>query len=213
MKLFRRKSTSNARRLALRDGNNRTAAIPTRRLTLGLSRAETLAAMLARSRASDTIEIADVLAGMYISDWERLSQYWQPADHERVEGFLRHICGISPQRWHSWIEFYDHERHGDTDRSKLLPFFRRKAKLIAARHNRPLRHSTSLEGIFKEAEKVAPYRDRTPSRSIPILTSECLLLCIARNTTSEVSRKLAATGLDMLMIEKEALSPRRARRD
>ena len=43
------------------------------RLTKDLSRAETLATMLAQSRAARVIEVADLLAAMYIYDWERLS--------------------------------------------------------------------------------------------------------------------------------------------
>ena len=45
------------------------------RLTKDLSRAETLATMLAQSRAGRVVEVADLLAGMYIYDWERLSKY------------------------------------------------------------------------------------------------------------------------------------------
>ncbi len=59
------------------------------RLTLDLSRAETLAAMLAHSRASQVIEVADLVAGMYLYDWDRLSKYWDYEDQERVEDLLR----------------------------------------------------------------------------------------------------------------------------
>src|SRR6202451_251364 len=42
------------------------------RLTKDLARAEGLAAMLAHSCAASAVEVADLLAGMYIYDWERL---------------------------------------------------------------------------------------------------------------------------------------------
>src|SRR6202453_3902834 len=81
------------------------------RLTKDLSRAETLANMLAQSRAAQAVEVADLLAGMYIYDWERLSKYWE--DQDNIEQYLQQICRISPQRWHHWIQFYDQQRHRD----------------------------------------------------------------------------------------------------
>ena len=64
--------------------------------------------------------------------------------------------------------------------------------------------------MLKQAEEIAPSRDSVGGRNIPILTSECVLLCILRSFGSEVSRKLAATGLDAGRLEREALFPRRA---
>ncbi len=50
-----------------------------------LERAQTLATMLAHSRAARAVEVADLLAGMYIYDWERLSQFWE--DQDEIEHF------------------------------------------------------------------------------------------------------------------------------
>src|ERR1700689_3277215 len=80
------------------------------RLMLDLYHARTAASMIAKSRASGVIEVADMVAGMYLSNWERLSRYWKEEDHDRVENYLRRICQISPQRWNGWITFYDAER-------------------------------------------------------------------------------------------------------
>ena len=62
--------------------------------------------------------------------------------------------------------------------------------------------------LLKQAEQLAPAYDRTSDRSIPILTTECVLLCIVRNLRSEISRKLVATGLDIAQLEKDVLLPR-----
>src|SRR5262249_22236094 len=64
------------------------------RFMLDLDRARVLGAMIAKSRASEVIEIADLLAGMYISNWDRLSRYWRVEKQEDVEEFLRKICQI-----------------------------------------------------------------------------------------------------------------------
>jgi hypothetical protein len=108
MNLFRRKSGARPRsgESMPREGN---LARVTHRLTQDLARAEGLATMLAKSRAASAIEVADLLAGMYLYDWERLGKYWEGED--LVEPFLQHICRISPQRWHHWMELYDRKRN------------------------------------------------------------------------------------------------------
>ena len=112
MKIFGRKAAANAGRA--RGAKQKEGQLSSsHRVTLDLYRAEVLAAMMAKSRSSGSIEITDLLAGMYISNWERLSRYWANSKQEDVEMLLRRICRISPQRWHSWIESYQASR-GDS---------------------------------------------------------------------------------------------------
>lgn len=207
MKPFGRKParSSPSRFLAANGGGHLQAT--SRRLTLDLARAEAFATMLASSRASQVIEVADLLAGMYICNWERLSVYWQEENREEIEGFLRGICQISPQRWHSWIEDYDTLRRKG-ERSQL---WRSLAKLKKTPPSDPaLRPSAALAAVLKQAEEIAPTRDSVGGGHVPILTSECVLLCIVRSFGSEVSRKLAQAGLDAERLERDVLFPRRA---
>ena len=98
------------------------------RITRDLEQAQTLATMLAHSRAARVVEVADLLAGMYIYDWERLSQVWE--DQDEIETFLQQICRISPQRWHHWIQDYDeHRYHQVTDEYSPSMDFRGNATL------------------------------------------------------------------------------------
>lgn len=162
--------------------------------------------MLAHSRASLTIDVRDLLAGMYICDWDRLSRYWAEEDRDRVEDFLRTICRISPQRWHSWIQWYDQDRR-EGGRRAWRPLGRGKRNHPG---QEPLQPSAALADVLKHAEEIAPFRDTFGGQSLPILTSECVLLCIARDSGSEISRRLAATGLDAASLERDVLFPRRA---
>ena len=203
MKLFGRGDSPRSSASAGGESSNG-ETLPPHRLTLELKRAETFAAMIARSRASQVIEVSDFLAGMYICNWERISKYWDDHSQQAVEDLLRAICQISPQRWHSWIELYDRQRHESEPRGwDFLRFFKKDEPA-----EKPLQPSAALATVFKQAEQIAPAYDRTADRSIPILTSECVLLCIVRNLGSEVSRKLATTGLDITRLEKEVLLPR-----
>ena len=180
-----------------------------RRITLSLSRAGRFAAMLARSRASVVIEVSDLLAGMYIADWEHLSRYWEDEDLEHVEELLRKFCQMSPQRWNSWIELYNREfRDGESE--KTWRGKKRDARRTVHGTGDPLQKSVALEDVLRQAEQIAPYFDRDGGRKLPILTTEAVLLCIARSYGTEVSRDLAATAIDTVRLEKDALFPRRA---
>jgi hypothetical protein len=175
------------------------------RLTKDLARAESLAAMRAHSRAASAVEVTDLLAGMYIYDWERLSKYWPEQDG--IEVYLQQICRISPQRWHYWIEFYDQQRRGDEKPPKWQ--WQRPAKNPDA-DAKPLARSSELTALLKSAEEIAPAHDVLEGRSIPILTCECVLLAIAERTDSEIGHRLVASGLNVVDLEQAARNPRHA---
>jgi hypothetical protein len=185
------------------------------RLTLDLSRAMDLATMLASSRASQFIEITDLLAGLYIYEWERLASYWPEENREHVEQMLQEICQISPQRWNYWITLYDAQRKEAEPQPRWKQFGKPKQKI---RHAPTPVPSTGLRAAFDAAEWVSPFRD--PEKcvekdtrdvgAIPIVTAECMLLCIAKYTSSEVGKKLAHSGLDIDQLERAVLDPKRS---
>jgi hypothetical protein len=207
MPLFRRKFDPKSASRQLHPSDRGHLASATHRVTLELARAESFAAMLANSRSSQVIEVSDLLAGMYICNWDRLSLYWHEEDREEIETFLRGICRISPQRWHSWIELYDGMRRKGEGWQLLRPL--EKLKKLAAPES-ALRPSAALASVLKHAEEISPSRDSVGGSNVPILTSECVLLCIVRSFGSEITRKLAGTGLDASRLERDALFPRRA---
>lgn len=160
--------------------------------------------MIARSRAAKFIEVADLLAGMYMYEWERISRFWE--DPEEIERFLQTICSISPQRWNYWMDNYDKKRH-DNEQDRLGGRRTMKSSRV---EDAMLPRSSELEKIVSWAEEIAPFREEADGRKIPVLTSECMLLCIARNPQSDVSRKLRDTALDLAALERAARDPRRA---
>jgi hypothetical protein len=177
----------------------------THRLTKDLARAESLARMLAASRASAVVEVADYLAGMYIYEWELLSKYWE--EREEIEGFLQRICQISPQRWHQWIEFYDRERRAEGGHrvGRLFGSTKNPKNAEAA----PAA-SRELNSVLQRAEAIAPHHDSYEGRFIPILTSESVLLAIVKNEGSAISQTLRDTGLDVARLEQAARNPKHA---
>jgi hypothetical protein len=207
MNLFRRKNgkRSSGPADATRSGGDGNHFLVTHRLTKDLASAESLARMLAASRASATLEVSDYLAGMYIYGWERLSKFWE--DQEPIENLLQRICQISPQRWHQWIEFYAGVQE-QTGRAKFAgPLGSKNPGRLDGQF---LELSSDLKAILKRAEEIAPHHDSYEGRSIPILTSECVLLCIANSSASEIGGKLREAGLDLPRLEQAARNPRHA---
>jgi hypothetical protein len=208
MKLFKRKPARAANSLptiSVEAGDRTNRATLTHRLTRDLVRAERLAQMLAKSRAAAVVDIPDFLAGIYIYEWERISRFWE--EHDEIEQLLQQICQMSPQRWHRWIEFYDASRK---EADKKPGLFSSEPKKSAKKDGRPLPRSAELDLVLRNSEAIAPHHDTVNGRVIPILTSECVLLCIAFNDGSELGRRLRETGLDITMLERAARNPRHA---
>jgi len=190
-------------------GQNEGADIP-RRLTRDLRRAFELAVMIAHSRASEIVEVSDLIAGLYMHDWDRLSHYWSSADE--IEKTMRQLCRISPQRWNYWIEYYAGMRESREKTWLALgsqPFWRWRDKSKIA-VGRDFELSSELAQVLKEADDIAPFRDRIGTRTVPIVSSEAVLLAIAKNARSTIGKKLLATGLNVDELEKAARFPKRA---
>jgi hypothetical protein len=190
-------------------GDSKDAAGTPRRLTRDLLRAFELAVMIAHSRASEFIEVSDLMAGLYMDNWDRLSRYWSETDE--IEKTMRQLCRISPQRWNYWIEYYAGMRASREKTWLALgskPFWRWRSKSqIAVGRNFEL--SSELTDVLKEADEIAPFQDRVGARTVPIVSSECVLLAVAQNARSAIGRKLLATGLDVISLERAARFPRR----
>ncbi|HXA56921.1 MAG TPA: hypothetical protein VNU84_05755 [Candidatus Acidoferrum sp.] len=216
MKLFGKKRAQDG----VRSRQNRTANggeqdKATHRVTLDLSRAKELAAMLASSRASRFVEITDLLAGLYLYEWDRLSAYWPEENREDVEEMMRDICRISPQRWNYWIQLYDTRRK----ESEPKPRWKRLGKRIDGNAESPAPiPSARLENVFRIAEKVSPFRDPRPrpekggpnANALPVLTSECVLLCIAKFMSTDAGKKLHQSGLNIELLERAVIDPKRS---
>ena len=177
------------------------------RVTLEVARAETLASMLARSRAARAVAVMDFLAAMYLDNWDHLSQYWN--NPEEIEQFLRTLCSVSPQRWHRWLLEFEDEQGAASGRGKLRFGGAAKKKVEAVRAPGK---SRDLEGLLRRAGEISPYREKTEGDGVPILTSECVLLAMARDTESEVGRRLLLSGLNPARLEIALRAPKHAPR-
>ncbi|MGA9186701.1 MAG: hypothetical protein WBZ32_15500 [Candidatus Acidiferrales bacterium] len=172
-----------------------------RRFTKELERTDGLAVMLASSRASGAVEVSDFLAAMYLNAWDRLERFWEEPD--AIEEYLRRLCQVSPQRWHKWIQEYEAARQARERRGRGK-FSLGRQRDDGLGEDESLQRSRGLESVLRRAGRIAPGHDRIADRSVPILTSESVLLAMSRDLDSEVGRRLAATGLDVEKLERAA---------
>jgi hypothetical protein len=182
-----------------------------RRLTRDLMRAFELAIMVAHSRASETIEVADLLAAMYLDNWEHMKRFWP--DTKEIEKTLQKLCEFSPQRWNYWIKTFHETRDGHSTKKWFgvpIPPMRRSGGDDEIFFGKNFELSEQLKAALKAADRIAPYSDRVGTRTIPIVSSDCVLLCMVKSTTSEIARKLLATGIDLRELEKAARFPKHA---
>jgi len=162
--------------------------------------------MLATSRASSLLEVSDVLVGMYIDNWERISRFWE--SKEEISKALQQLCQISGPRWQKWMGDYDAMRTQFQENRKLTP--PPTTGKINANGEAVLEISSDLKQAFRAADKIAPYSDRLETSLIPIVSSECLLLSIAQDANSAIGRRLLATGLDVSSLEQSVRYPKHA---
>jgi len=176
------------------------------RLTKELDRTARLAVMLAKSRALRSISAADFLAAMYLNHWERLERYWD--EPTEIETYIVSLCRVSPQRWHKWLLEYEASRlDGETHRSRKISLGRRQERET---QNDGFGLSRELQSVFRRAARITPGRERHGEKTIPILTSESVLLAMARDTVSELGQRLALSGLNIDKLERSAKDPRKA---
>ncbi|HUO35891.1 MAG TPA: hypothetical protein VMU43_12945 [Candidatus Acidoferrum sp.] len=176
------------------------------RFTKELDRTARLAVMLAKSRALEWISAADFLAAMYLNHWERLDSYWQ--DSGDIEKYLASLCRVSPQRWHKWLLEFEAARRVENGNGRDKFSLRKRRRPSNAKNG--LGISRELQSMFRRAARITPGRERRAGKIIPILTSESVLLAMARETSSQIGQRLASTGLDVERLERSAKDPKRA---
>lgn len=207
MGIFKRRAAKAPRTRLRQAGLGNQAEAGPHRVTLELARAETLACMLAKSRASRAVAVMDFLAAMYLDNWDHLSQYW--TNPEEIEQFLRTLCCVSPQRWHRWLLEFEDQQEPKAGRRKLR--LRGAAKNKTAQVRAPGR-SRDLEGLLRRAGQISPFHVIAEGNGVPILTSECVLLAMAKDTDSEVGRRLLLSGLNLAQLEIALRAPKHAPR-
>lgn len=161
-----------------------------------LAQAEAMAMMLANTRDSSTIEITDIVAGIYIIRYEKLRQYWSCSD--AFEELVEDQCGINRERWLYWYQYCEQFFQAHRPWNFVRYFSTRYRKWSFK--GKKFKYSAELEAAYQKARVITQ-----PSFGKVPLSSERLLLAIASLDT-KVSQSLRDSGLDVSSLEQAVRS-------
>ncbi|MFI5127723.1 MAG: hypothetical protein ACHQJX_12960 [Candidatus Acidiferrales bacterium] len=164
-----------------------------------LLQAQSYAFMLAHDRDEHVIDVADVLAGIYINSLEKIARYWP--DQESLEDFVEEHCRINPQRWDYWIEHFDQVyRHPKKSFGRIqirIRALRRKPRSFVGIG---FQQSPDLLAVYKIAEDMAISRsdmfgEQLPGRNAGKLSARCRQTIRAdKSTPARVGPRFGKAG-------------------
>ncbi len=139
----------------------------------------------ANIRESDTVELVDLLGGLYVASRKRLSPYWK-----QVRGFDA-VAKLDPI-----VKSFYSECKNETI---LSPVHREQIERLGAKTD----YCRDLTRVLKAARIIAAAAQ--PPTKRPFVTPEDALMSLANFAGSDIGEKLIKSGLDLRKL-KRALS-------
>lgn len=154
-----------------------------RRKDRGLWTAEfVIAERIAVWRATPPLKPFDILSGIYLAAWERLSRAWRAP--ENFEQVMAEECGLDLPRW-CYLADFSRSKSG----SYLAPMTREAARILRA------------------AERIANSR-YTASRGPADVRCEDFILALVARDDLRIARLLRGSSLDTSKLQPRALTRR-----
>jgi len=161
--------------------------------------------LIAFCKNRDELIPSDLLAGIYVANWERVSKFWsQP---ELFEDFVAEHCDWSEPRWLTWQRWHDESRRAPRSSRFHLMYIHRgkwkrfgKPRLFGSHFSK----SPELKRLFETGERLTPYKVSEHGRSLPLLTPEIMLLAFVRTEGIPLGKHLQETGLRVDRLEEAA---------
>lgn len=129
---------------------------------------------VAADRGSDTISVADLIAGIYIADIERVAAYWP--DWDSLEEFVTRSADINDPRWFYWLRFMETLQKSESEAV-----------------GRSMRPSKEVEEVYEHARKLRGKR----------ANSRDILWALASSPQFQVVEALRKSGLDLHRLERD----------
>ena len=161
------------------------------------------ATLIAFCKRRDELVAADLLAGIYIANLERVSKFWPNQD--LFEDFVAEHCDWSEPRWLTWQRWQ--EETEKAARRWRLPFgihVARVGKLAKHFYDARFRWSSDWKRLFETGEKLTPYKVPWRGKILPLLTPEVMLLAFIRTENIPLGKHLEETGLLVGRLEEAA---------
>jgi hypothetical protein len=161
------------------------------------------AQLVAFCNRRDELFPSDLLAGIYVANFDRISKFWP--NPNLFDDFVAEHCDWSEPRWMTW-QRWDDELRKATRRWHLpfrisLPWLRKPSKQF---YGSMFRGSPDWQRLFDTGEKLTPYKVSERGRLLPLLTPEIMLLAFIRTDDLPLGKHLEETGLLMDELENAA---------
>ncbi len=164
--------------------------------------ATAFATLVAFCKTRDELVPSDLLAGIYVANWERVCGFW--AHPELFDDFIAEHCDWSEPRWMTWHRWEDESRNA-AGRFR----FPCKISFLAPRSKRHFfgsvfQRSPDWQRLFETGEKLTPYKVPWRGKILPLLTPEVMLLAFIRTEDISLGKLLQETGLLVDKLEEAA---------
>jgi hypothetical protein len=179
--------------------------------TRDLRWAKTFASLIAFTNLRDELHVSDLLAGIYVANWERVSEFWAHA--RQFEDLVAEHCDWSEPRWLTW-QRWEHESMNEREgfRFPLTLWFRGKKLGKRRFFGTMFRASQEWKQVFESAEHMTPHTVVSPApwlkgRVMPLLTPEVMILALTRTEGISIGDRLRKSGLMIEKLEEAAMRP------
>ena len=164
-------------------------------LSFDVRDAELFAHDLAVARSSSQISLEDLLGGLFISSFERLSPFWD--DWQAFEELVMKRSGIERQRLHYWFRYYKLLEAAPKPhrlwRKRFITFYPWRKKGTLRWKGYTL--SQDVLRIYHAALRIATASQPKQTSSPPTINSLHVLLALAKEQESDLCELLRNSGI------------------
>lgn len=169
--------------------------------------ATTFAMLVAFHNSRDELLTSDLIAGIYIANFERVARFWPHP--EIFDDFVAEHCQWSEPRWMTWQRWVDELRNAPWQfhipfTSSYLTFLSKKRRRSMGRM---FRFSPELTRLFEVGEQLTPHRIDWQGKTLPLLSPETMLLAVIRTEDIPLAKNLRDTGLLVERLEEAVARP------
>lgn len=162
-----------------------------------------MAMVIAHAKQQSVIDLRDVIAGIYVANFDRLLRFW--ADAACLEDFVAEHCDWSEPRFMTF-ERWTYE-HSHPPRQIPIPFtsmsfhLKSRKKLIGKMFTR----AEDVKRVYTTAENISPNRVQSFGRIVPLITPELFLVAILRTEDVPLGKLLRESALRSELLQQVAL--------
>lgn len=167
-----------------------------------LRMASTISMVIAHAKQQVKIELRDLIAGIYVANFERILRFWP--DAAIFEDFVAEHCDWSEHRLMTWDRWNYELLH--PPRTISIPFTSRFFS-VRRKHTfsgKMFGFSDELKRVYSTAGRISPNKVTSFDQIVPLITPELFLLATVRTEGVELGQRLKDAGIHLRTLEEVA---------